>query len=45
MTATDNKFALGVEHLLNKIEALEYRQANVEALIELAAIAKNNPDL
>ena len=34
-----------MEHLLNKIEAPEYRQANVEALMELAAIAERNPDL
>ena len=45
MTAIEKNFALRVEHLLNKIEAPEYRQANVEALMELAAIAKNNPDL
>ncbi|AFY55055.1 glycosyl hydrolase, glucoamylase [Rivularia sp. PCC 7116] len=45
MTAGEKNFALRVEHLLNKIEAPEYRQANVEALMELAAIAKNNPEL
>ncbi|MEO0935900.1 MAG: glycoside hydrolase family 15 protein, partial [Cyanobacteria bacterium J06641_2] len=45
MTAGEKNFALRVEHLLNKIEAPEYRQANVEALIELAAIANNNPEL
>ncbi|MEM9922810.1 MAG: glycoside hydrolase family 15 protein [Cyanobacteria bacterium P01_D01_bin.50] len=45
MTAGEKNFALQVEHLLNKIEAPEYRQANVEALMGLAAIAKNNPDL
>ncbi len=45
MTASEKNFALGVEHLLNKIEAPEYRQVNIEALMELAAIAKNNPEL
>ncbi|MGD1910394.1 MAG: glycoside hydrolase family 15 protein [Rivularia sp. (in: cyanobacteria)] len=45
MTAGEKNFALQVEHLLNKIEAPEYRQANVEALMGLAAIAKNNPEL
>ncbi|MGB3637105.1 MAG: glycoside hydrolase family 15 protein, partial [Rivularia sp. (in: cyanobacteria)] len=45
MTASEKNFALRVEHLLNKIEAPEYRQANVEALMELGAIAKNNPEL
>ncbi|NJM17986.1 MAG: glycosyl hydrolase family 15 [Richelia sp. RM2_1_2] len=45
MTAGEKNFALRVEHLLNKIEAPEYRQVNVEALMELAAIAKNNPEL
>jgi phosphorylase kinase alpha/beta subunit len=45
MTSGEKNFALQVEHLLNKIEAPEYRQANVEALMELAAIADRNPDL
>jgi phosphorylase kinase alpha/beta subunit len=45
MTAGEKNFALQVEHLLNKIEAPEYRQVNVEALMELAAIAANNPNL
>lgn len=45
MTAGERNFALLVEHLLNKIEAPEYRQVNIEALIELAAIAANNPQL
>ncbi|MBG1267723.1 glycoside hydrolase family 15 protein [Nostoc sp. WHI] len=45
MTAGERNFALLVEHLLNKIEAPEYRQVNIEALIELAAIAANNPNL
>jgi phosphorylase kinase alpha/beta subunit len=45
MTAGERNFALLVEHLLNKIEAPEYRQLNIEALVELAAIASNNPSL
>jgi phosphorylase kinase alpha/beta subunit len=45
MTPGEKNFALRVEHLLNKIQAPEYRQVNIEALMELAAIAKNNPDL
>jgi phosphorylase kinase alpha/beta subunit len=45
MTAGEKNFALLVEHLLNKIEAPEYRQLNIEALMELAAIASNNPTL
>ncbi len=45
MTAGEKNFALLVEHLLNKIEAPEYRQVNIEALMELAAIAANNPNL
>jgi len=45
MTSGERNFALLVEHLLNKIEAPEYRQLNIEALMELAAIASNNPSL
>ncbi|AFY72565.1 glycosyl hydrolase, glucoamylase [Synechococcus sp. PCC 7502] len=45
MTAGEKNFALRIEHLLNKIQAPEYRQVNTEALIELAAIATQNPDL
>ncbi|WP_071191376.1 glycoside hydrolase family 15 protein [Trichormus sp. NMC-1] len=45
MTSGERNFALLVEHLLNKIEAPEYRQVNVEALMELAAIVANNPSL
>jgi phosphorylase kinase alpha/beta subunit len=45
MTAGERNFALLVEHLLNKIEAPEYRQVNVEALMELAKIVANNPNL
>ncbi|HEY9696429.1 MAG TPA: glycoside hydrolase family 15 protein [Trichocoleus sp.] len=45
MTPGEKNFALRVEHLLNNIQAPEYRQVNIEALIELAAIADCNPDL
>lgn len=45
MTPGEKNFALRVEHLLNKIEAPEYQQVNVEALMELAAIADYNPNL
>ncbi|WP_414579483.1 glycoside hydrolase family 15 protein [Anabaena sp. CCY 9402-a] len=45
MTAGEKNFALLVEHLLNKIEAPEYRRVNIEALMELAAIASKNPNL
>ncbi|MBD1852516.1 glycoside hydrolase family 15 protein [Leptolyngbya sp. ST-U4] len=45
MTPGEKNFALRVEHLLNNIQASEYRQVNIEALMELAAIADRNPDL
>ncbi|RMF63782.1 MAG: glycosyl hydrolase family 15 [Cyanobacteria bacterium J069] len=45
MTPGETNFALRVEHLLNKIQAPEYRQVNVEALMALAAIAERNPEL
>ncbi|MBD2776260.1 glycoside hydrolase family 15 protein [Iningainema tapete] len=45
MTAGEKNFALLVEHLLNKIEASEYRQVCIETLMELAAIAQSNPNL
>jgi phosphorylase kinase alpha/beta subunit len=45
MTAGEKNFALQVEHLLNKIEAPEYRQVNIETLMELGAIASKNPNL
>jgi phosphorylase kinase alpha/beta subunit len=45
MTPGEKNFALRVEHLLNKIEAPEYRQVNVATLMELAAIADHNPNL
>lgn len=45
MTPEEKNFALRVEHLLNKIQAPEYRQVNIEALMELAVLADENPDL
>jgi phosphorylase kinase alpha/beta subunit len=45
MTPGEKNFALRVEHLLNKIEAPEYRQVNVETLMELTAICDRNPNL
>ncbi|MBD2001500.1 glycoside hydrolase family 15 protein [Leptolyngbya sp. FACHB-541] len=45
MTPGEKNFALRIEHLLNKMEAPEYRHVNIEALMELAAIADRNPDL
>ena len=37
-------FALRIEHLFNKIQAPEYRQINVEALMELSELFDTNPD-
>lgn len=45
MTPGEKNFALRIEHLLNKIQAAEYRQVNIEALMQLAAIVKQNPNL
>ncbi len=45
MTPGEKNFALRIEHLLNKIEAPTYRQANIEALMELGAILESNPEL
>ena len=45
MTPGEKNFALIIEHLLNKIEAPEYRKVNIEALMELATIVANNPSL
>lgn len=45
MTAGEKNFALRVEHLLNKMEAAQYRQVNIEALMELAAMLECNPEL
>ena len=45
MTAGERNFALRIEHLLNKIEAPEYRQVNIETLMELGTIVSSNPEL
>jgi phosphorylase kinase alpha/beta subunit len=45
MTPGEKNFALRVEHLLNNIQAPEYRQVNIEALMELAAIVEQNSEL
>ncbi len=45
MTPGEKKFALRIEHLLNKIVAPEYRQLNIETLIALAALSERNPNL
>ncbi|MBD1931851.1 MULTISPECIES: glycoside hydrolase family 15 protein [Cyanophyceae] len=45
MTPGEKNFALRVEHLLNKIQVPEYRKVNIEALMELDAIAIANPGL
>lgn len=45
MTPGEKNFALRIEHLLNKIQVPTYRQVNIEALMELAAILERNPDL
>lgn len=45
MTPGEKNFALCVEHLLNNIQAPEYRQVNIEALVELATIVERNPEL
>lgn len=45
MTPGEKNFALRVEHLLNKIQSPEYRQLNIETLMELAAIAVRNAEL
>jgi phosphorylase kinase alpha/beta subunit len=45
MTPGEKNFALQIEHLLNKIQAPEYRQVNIETLMELATIVDRNPSL
>lgn len=44
MTPGEKNFALSIEHLLNKIDAPQYRQLNIETLMELSAIMEANPD-
>ncbi len=45
MTPGETKFALLIEHLLNKIPAPEYRQLSVEALVALADLFSQNATL
>ena len=45
MTPGEANFARRLDHLLTKIHAPEYRHLTVEALQELAAIFKGNPEL
>lgn len=45
MTPGEANFARRLDHLLTKIQAPDYRHLTVEALRELAAIFKGNPDL
>jgi phosphorylase kinase alpha/beta subunit len=45
MTPAEQSFALRVEDLLNKIQAPEYRQLTIEALLVLSETARANPDL
>ncbi|NEP15688.1 MAG: glycosyl hydrolase family 15 [Leptolyngbya sp. SIO4C1] len=42
-TAEETDFARRIDHLLNKIQAPEYRQINVEALMELSELFARNP--
>ncbi|NJM74645.1 MAG: glycosyl hydrolase family 15 [Acaryochloridaceae cyanobacterium RU_4_10] len=44
MTPEEKNFALQIEHLLQKIGAPQYRQLNIEALMELSAIVEANPE-
>ncbi|MBI3773539.1 MAG: glycoside hydrolase family 15 protein [Gammaproteobacteria bacterium] len=43
MTANEKNFALHVEHVLNKIQAPEYRYLTIEALSALHSIFDENP--
>lgn len=45
MTSNEKNFALRVEHLLNKIQAPEFRQLSIEALTALDVILGANPEL
>lgn len=45
MTPGEANFARRLDHLLTKIHAPEYRHITIEALQELAAIFKGNPEL
>jgi phosphorylase kinase alpha/beta subunit len=45
MTPGEKNFAMRVDHLLNKIQAPQYRQLTIEALMAMVALVKRNPDL
>lgn len=45
MTPGEKNFALYIEHLLNKIDAPEYRQITIEALMSLHSFFEDNPSL
>jgi phosphorylase kinase alpha/beta subunit len=45
MTPGEQAFALWLEHLLNRIQAAEYRQLNIEALDVLGSFFEQNPGL
>ncbi len=44
-TSREHNFALAVEHRLNRIEAPEYRELNVEAIAALIEIVARTPEL
>ena len=44
-TPGERNFAIQVEHLLNRIEAAEYRQLCTESLLSLMAFTTTNPDM
>ncbi len=44
-TARERNFALAVEHRLNRIEAPEYRELNVEAIAALTEVVAQAPEL
>ncbi len=45
MTPGEQAFALLLEHLLNKVQAPEFRQLNIEALSVTSSFFAQNPDL
>jgi phosphorylase kinase alpha/beta subunit len=45
MTSREKNFALWLEHLLNKMDAAKFRQANIEALIAMANLVERSPSL
>jgi phosphorylase kinase alpha/beta subunit len=45
MTPGEKNFAMRIDHLLNKIQAPQYRQLTIEALMAMVALVKRNPDL